>query len=94
MIDLQNRVVGTISQDPANILGVKRRLIESDIECGDPEYARRIIGEVHHFIPPVRIELPTLSATDFRGCLRNSHKTQDPRIIRQKLPKPTLARCA
>jgi hypothetical protein len=40
-------------------------------------------------MPEYGFVLPTLSATDVRGCLRNPHRMQNSGIIGQKPPKPT-----
>jgi hypothetical protein len=48
-----------IGEDLAKVLDIKRRLVETGIQCGDPEYARGILDEVRNFVRCVREELET-----------------------------------
>ena len=50
---------GAIGEDLAKVLNIKRRLIETGIRCGKPEYARGILDEVRNFVRSVREELET-----------------------------------
>jgi hypothetical protein len=48
-----------IGEDLAKMLDIKRRLIESGIRGGNPEYARRILDDIRNFVRSVREELET-----------------------------------
>jgi hypothetical protein len=46
-----------IGEDIAKVLDIKRRLIETGIRSGNPEYARAILDDVRNFVRAVREEL-------------------------------------
>jgi hypothetical protein len=48
-----------IGEDLAKVLNIKRRLVETGMRCGNPEYAREIIDDVRNFVQSVREELET-----------------------------------